>query len=101
MLRSLAPFEPKDRDAAVAIELNLQKLEPGNRDTLARIGDIYADADLYDKASPYWKQMLATEPGKPESYLESATIFWDYYMFDDPREKALRDAVHSSIRRLV
>jgi CubicO group peptidase (beta-lactamase class C family) len=24
----------------------------------------------------------------------------DYYMFDDPREKALRDAVHSSIRRL-
>jgi CubicO group peptidase (beta-lactamase class C family) len=24
----------------------------------------------------------------------------DYYMIDDPREKALRDAVHSSIRRL-
>jgi CubicO group peptidase (beta-lactamase class C family) len=24
----------------------------------------------------------------------------DYYMFDDPREKALRDAVHRSIRRL-
>src|SRR4051812_40005304 len=83
ILRSLAPFEPKDRDAAVAIELNLQKLEPSNRDTLARIGDIYADADLYAKASPYWKQMVTTEPGKPESYLESATVFWDYYMFDD------------------
>ena len=24
----------------------------------------------------------------------------DFYMFDDPREKALRDAVHRSIRRL-
>ena len=24
----------------------------------------------------------------------------DYDMFDDPREKALRDAVHRSIRRL-
>jgi CubicO group peptidase (beta-lactamase class C family) len=24
----------------------------------------------------------------------------DYYMFDDPREKALRDAVHRAIRRL-
>jgi CubicO group peptidase (beta-lactamase class C family) len=23
----------------------------------------------------------------------------DFYMFDDPREKALRDAVHSSVRR--
>jgi CubicO group peptidase (beta-lactamase class C family) len=25
----------------------------------------------------------------------------DYYMFDDPREKALREAVHDSIRRLT
>jgi hypothetical protein len=24
----------------------------------------------------------------------------DFYMFDDPREKALRDAVYRSIRRL-
>ena len=24
----------------------------------------------------------------------------DFYLIDDPREKALRDAVHSSIRRL-
>jgi hypothetical protein len=24
----------------------------------------------------------------------------DFFMFDDPREKALRDAVHRSIRRL-
>src|SRR4051812_20682951 len=91
ILRSLAPFEPRDRDAAVAIELNLQKLEPWNRDTLARIGDIYADADLYDKASPYWKQMVTTEPGKPESYLDSATIFWDYYMFEDA-QRTLQDA---------
>ena len=25
----------------------------------------------------------------------------DFYMFDDPREKALRDAVHRAIRRLA
>jgi hypothetical protein len=25
----------------------------------------------------------------------------DYYMFDDPREKALREAVYDSIRRLT
>jgi tetratricopeptide (TPR) repeat protein len=93
ILRSLAPFEPKDRDAAVAIELNLRKLEPWNRDTLARIGDIYADADLYAKASPYWKQMVSTEPGKPESYLESATVFWDYYMFGDAAQ-TIEEARH-------
>jgi len=93
ILRSLAPFAPKDRDDAVAIESNLERLEPSNRDTLARIGDIYADADLYDKASPYWKQMVSTEPGKPESYLESATVFWDYYMFDDAA-RTIEEARH-------
>jgi CubicO group peptidase (beta-lactamase class C family) len=39
----------------------------------------------------------------PDSRLGFAYVMnnMDYYMFDDPREKALRDAVHSSIRRLA
>ncbi|HSI81570.1 MAG TPA: serine hydrolase domain-containing protein [Solirubrobacterales bacterium] len=39
----------------------------------------------------------------PDSRLGFAYVMnhMDYYMFDDPREKALRDAVYSSIRRLV
>ena len=39
----------------------------------------------------------------PDSRLGFAYVMnnMDYYMFDDPREKALRDAVHSSIRRLI
>jgi CubicO group peptidase (beta-lactamase class C family) len=38
----------------------------------------------------------------PDSRLGFAYVMnnMDYYMFDDPREKALRDAVHNSIRRL-
>jgi CubicO group peptidase (beta-lactamase class C family) len=38
----------------------------------------------------------------PDSRLGYAYVMnnMDYYMLDDPREKALRDAVHRSIRRL-
>ena len=38
----------------------------------------------------------------PDSRLGFAYVMnkMDYYMFDDPREKALRDAVHRSIQRL-
>jgi len=38
----------------------------------------------------------------PDARLAFAYVMnnMDYYMFDDPREKALRDAVHRSIRRL-
>ncbi len=27
--------------------------------------------------------MADVEPGRPEGYLEAATVFWDYYLFDD------------------
>src|SRR6266481_2306548 len=81
--RSLAYFEPKNTDLAVQIESNLLKADPANRDTLARIGDIYSDRELFDKAAPYWNQMSETEPGNSQSYQEAATVFWDYYFFDD------------------
>ena len=27
--------------------------------------------------------MPATQPGKPEAYLDTATVYWDYYRYDD------------------
>ncbi len=81
--RSLAYFDPGNTEVAVEIESNLLKAAPADRHTLARIGDIYADRELFEKAAPYWNQMPQTEPGKPESYVEAATVFWDYYFFDD------------------
>ena len=81
--RSLAYVDAKNTDAAVHIEQNLLQVDPGNRDTLARIGDIYADRELFTQAAPLWKRMTEIEPGKPDSYVHSATVFWDYYHFED------------------
>lgn len=81
--RSLAYFKPINTTRAVRIELNLLRANPLNRDTLARIGDIYSDRSQFSLAAPYWNRMPLTEPGNPASYEEAATVFWDYYMFDD------------------
>jgi len=81
--RSLAYFDAQNTEASVRIEKNLFDADPGNRDTLARIGDIYADRDMFAEATPYWNRMAEIEPGKSDSYIEAATIFWDYYKFDD------------------
>jgi cellulose synthase operon protein C len=81
--RSLAYIDPQNTEAAVRIEQNLLKSDPANRDTLARIGDIYADRDMFKEAAPYWNRMAQIEPGNSSSYLEAATVFWDYYKFDD------------------
>ncbi|HZI55785.1 MAG TPA: hypothetical protein VFF39_03365, partial [Verrucomicrobiae bacterium] len=81
--RSLAYFDPGNIGAAVEIESNLLRSSPGDRQRLARIGDIYSDREQFARAAPYWNKMPDTEPGHPQSYEDAATVFWDYYFFED------------------
>jgi Flp pilus assembly protein TadD/predicted Zn-dependent protease len=81
LYRSLAYFEPKDTKLAVEIEQRLLESTPGDRERLARIGDIYADRELFPQAAPYWNRMALTAPGESSSYRDAATVFWDYYDF--------------------
>jgi cellulose synthase operon protein C len=86
--RSLAYFDPSLTARAVAVEKNLLAYDPTNLDRLARIGDILADDASGDArqlavAAPYWRRMPMVHPGLRDGYLQSATIFWDYFQFDD------------------
>jgi predicted Zn-dependent protease len=81
--RSLAYFEPEETDIAVKIEGNLLQANPGNTEIMSRIGDIYADRDLFAKAASYWDRIPQVDPGQSSGYLEAATIYWDYFDFDN------------------
>ena len=81
--RSFAAFDPKDTVVAATLAVNMHRYEPRSRDLLARIGDIYADRDLFARAAPYWNRMPQTTPGDPQGYLDAATVFWDYYRYSD------------------
>lgn len=81
LFRSLAAFDPKNTEVAVNIEENLYKANPGDRDQLARIGDILSDRELFDRAAPYWDRMATIRPGEAQAYLDPATVYWDYYDF--------------------
>jgi tetratricopeptide (TPR) repeat protein len=81
--RSLAHDQPNDSDVAAGLAQSLHLVEPRDRDHLALIGDIWADREQFDRAAPVWERMAEIEPGRPEGYLEAATVFWDYYLFDD------------------
>jgi len=83
VFRSLAPFNPQYTEVAAGIENTLSKSSPGDRDLLIRIGDIYADREMFAKARPYWKRVPGLEPGNPDAFLQSATVFWDYFLFGD------------------
>jgi predicted Zn-dependent protease len=79
--RSLAYFHAADTDKAVATEKRMADAQPGNLDVLARIGDIYADRGRMAEAGPYWVRMADVHPGESDGYLQSATVFWDYFDF--------------------
>ena len=81
--RSLAYFEPADTDVAAQIEDNLLQANPGDTETMARIGDIYSDRELFARAAPYWERIPQVSPGQSAGYLEAATIYWDYFDFEN------------------
>ena len=83
VFRSLAYFDPGKTDVAARIDENLLAADPGNQELLARIGDIYSDRELFSQAAPYWERIPKVAPGESGSYLEAATIYWDYFDFDN------------------
>jgi cellulose synthase operon protein C len=91
LYRSLAYYDAAQTQHAVAIEKQLLAADPANVDRLARIGDILADSGEGDSAghedlaaaAAYWRRMALVHPGDANGYLQAATVFWDYFEFDD------------------
>ena len=83
VFRSLAYFDPADTAVAAKIEDNLLQANPTDTEIMARIGDIYADRDHFAQAAPYWERIPQVAPGRSGGYLDAATIYWDYFDFDN------------------
>lgn len=69
--------------SAAALAEKRSAFAPANGELLAGIGDIYADREQYGRARPFWDRIPAIAPGERDGYLQAATIFWDYFLYDD------------------
>ncbi len=94
--RSLAYFDPADTAIAAKIEDGLLRANPGDTDVTERIGDIYADRDQFTKAAPYWERIPQIEPGRSAGYLETATLYWDYFDFEGALRWLAKGRTHLS-----
>jgi tetratricopeptide (TPR) repeat protein len=87
IFRSLATYDaPADLHntrIAAAVERSLTLATPRDNAALTRLGEIYADRELFSRAKPAWDRIAQIQPGTPNGYLEAATIFWDYFRYDD------------------
>ncbi len=90
LYRSLAYLDGSGKDTARAagIERALIAAAPGDAERLATLGDLYAEATATGgediaAGAPGWRKIPELHAGTPAGYLTAATIFWDYFQFDD------------------
>ncbi len=48
-----------------------------------RSGEVYAELGDYKTASGEWKKLTDEAGGERENYLDAATVYWDYFQYDD------------------
>lgn len=70
-------------DEAVRTVERMSRAAPRDRDILARLGDILAERDRISDAKRYWSRMPSVAPGNLEGWLETATVYWDWFQYDD------------------
>jgi tetratricopeptide (TPR) repeat protein len=81
--RSLSYKSASDFREAVKVGEQDAACDPSSGEDLTTLGELYADRDEYAKAAPYWNRIPAIHPGEQDGYLNAATIFWDYFQYDD------------------
>ncbi|HLX46507.1 MAG TPA: hypothetical protein VKR43_23830, partial [Bryobacteraceae bacterium] len=81
--RSLATLDPRRSATGIEVQERLNRANPRDHDSLTRLGEMEAERNRFDLAATDWNKLAAIEPAKPDSYLEAATVFWDYYRYDD------------------
>ncbi|HVX65179.1 MAG TPA: tetratricopeptide repeat protein [Bryobacteraceae bacterium] len=72
-----------DVPKAIAAAERMARYAPRDTAAITRAGEIYAERDQFARARPYWDRIPRIEPGRAEGYLEAATVYWDYYLYDD------------------
>src|SRR5262245_14334453 len=47
-----------------------------------KAGEVYAQLGDFKRAGEQWDKLIQAEPGERKTYLEVATVYWDYYQYD-------------------
>jgi tetratricopeptide (TPR) repeat protein len=75
---------------------------PSSAEYRTTSGEIFAELGDYEKARAEWEKLPATARGDKEIYLDAATVYWDYFQYDDAlrtikilREKFADDALYA------
>lgn len=97
--RSLGERNPRFLEEAASAAHDMAEAFPSSREYRTRAGEIQAELGRYDRARGEWEQIIQTGRGAPDTYLETATVYWDYFQYEDALRtlSKLRNELHDPV----
>ncbi|MBO0724463.1 MAG: hypothetical protein J2P52_02595 [Blastocatellia bacterium] len=81
--RSFGQKDQQSLEEAAKIGQALADSQPASEAYRTRSGEIYAELGDYKSASREWQRLIPLRPGDEDVYLDTATVYWDYFQYDD------------------
>jgi cellulose synthase operon protein C len=83
LTRSFGQQSGKLYEESAQVLAHMADIYPSNHAYRIKAGEAYAELGDFKRAGAEWNKLTALEPGERNTYLEVATVFWDYYQFDE------------------
>ncbi|HMY76476.1 MAG TPA: hypothetical protein PLQ88_31950, partial [Blastocatellia bacterium] len=93
LTRSFGQKDQTSLEECARVQLAVADAAPASGEDRTRAGEVFAELGDYKRAAAQWEQLLSLGAGQEETFLQTATIYWDYFQYND----ALR--VLKTIRR--
>jgi tetratricopeptide (TPR) repeat protein len=81
--RSFGQHNQRFLEESATISREMADAAPSVAEYRTRAGEIQAELGDYVKARGEWEQLIPLAKGDDETYLNTATIYWDYFQYDD------------------
>jgi tetratricopeptide (TPR) repeat protein len=93
LTRSFGQRSDKLYEESARVLAQMADIYPSDHSYRIKAGEAYAELGDFNRAAEQWDKLIQLEPGERNTYLEVATVFWDYYQFDQAVRvfKNLRD----------
>jgi predicted Zn-dependent protease len=69
-------------DESARVLSHMAEIYPSEHKYRIKAGEDYAERGEFKLAGQQWDKLIELEPGERNTYLEVATVYWDYYQFD-------------------
>ena len=82
LTRSFGQQSDKFYEESARVFAHMAEIYPSDHSYRIKAGEVYAQLGDFKRAAEQWERLIQIEPGERNTYLEVATVFWDYYQFD-------------------